>query len=164
MIFINIEIHNYLNKTEHQLNNPKFNNPIEFAEWTYEKAKINFNTTFPNFPIYNNFIYWCNLGINIGSEQNKLRPVIIVGTTIKSTIAIIIPLTSKRIKDKFWYHVDLEKIDSTALVEQLRVISKIRIVNPFRQKGKMVIISEIDWEKINQQLQALYRLKPLKNK
>ena len=59
MIFINIAIHNYLNKTEHQLNNPKFNNPIEFAEWTYEKAKINFNTTFPNFPIYNNFIYWC---------------------------------------------------------------------------------------------------------
>ena len=34
---------------------------------------------------------------------------------------------------------------------------------PFRQKGKMVIISKSDWNKINRQLQVLYRLKPLKN-
>ena len=61
-----------------------------------EKAKLKYNGIIPNFPIYNNFIYWCNLGINIGSEQNKIRPVIIVGSTIKSPIAIIIPLTSKR--------------------------------------------------------------------
>ena len=78
-------------------------------------------------------------------------------------VAIIIPLTSKRLKDEFWYHIDLEKLDSTALVEQLRVISKIRIISPFRQKGKMVVISKLDWNKINRQLQVLYRLKPLKN-
>ena len=40
MIFINTEIHNYICKTEEQLNNSGINNPIEFAEWTYEKAKI----------------------------------------------------------------------------------------------------------------------------
>ena len=56
MIFINTEFHNYICKTEEQLNNSGFNNPIEFAEWTYEKAKINLSATFPNFPIYNNFI------------------------------------------------------------------------------------------------------------
>lgn len=161
---MNKEVHKNMYETEEILESINEMDAVDYSMWTKEKAKLKYNKDIPKIPIYNNFIYWCNLGINIGSEQNKLRPVIIVGTTIKSTIAIIIPLTSKRIKDKFWYHVDLEKIDSTALVEQLRVISKIRIVNPFRQKGKMVIISEIDWEKINQQLQVLYRLKPLKNK
>ena len=103
------------------------------------------------------------MGINIGSEQNKLRPVIIVRTSLKSTIAIVIPLTSKRLNDKFWYHIDLEELDSTALVEQLRVISKIRIISPFRKKGKMIVIEKLDWSNINKQLQVLYRLKPLKN-
>ena len=160
---MNKEIHENILETEKILQATNGQDTVEYSIWTKQKALLKYNENIPVFPIYNNFIYWCNLGINIGSEQNKLRPVIIVGTTIKSKIAIIIPLTSKRIKDKFWYHVDLEKIDSTALVEQLRVISKIRIVNPFRQKGKMVIISKSDWNKINRQLQVLYRLKPLKN-
>lgn len=137
---------------------------VDYSMWTKEKAKLKYNKDIPKFSIYNNFIYWCNLEINIGSEQNKLRPVIIVGTTIKSTTAIIISLTSKRIKDKFWYHVDLEKIDSTALVEQLRVNQQNKNRNPFRQKREMVIISEIDWEKINSNYKLLYRIKPLKNK
>ena len=161
MIFINIEIHNYLNKTEHQLNNPKFNNPIEFAEWTYEKAKINFNTTFPNFPIYNNFIYWCNLGINIGSEQNKIRPTLILRSFKQSPICTILPLTSKRLQDKFQFHIDLENLNSTVLIEQIRVVSKLRFLNPYRLKGKLITISQNDWDKINIQLENLYRLRPL---
>jgi mRNA interferase MazF len=160
---LNKEIHENIIETEKILLNINEVDAIEYSIWTKEKAKLKYNGIISNFPIYNNFIYWCNLGINIGSEQNKIRPVIIVGSTIKSPIAIIIPLTSKRLKDEFWYHIDLEKLDSTALVEQLRVISKIRIISPFRQKGKMVVISKLDWNKINRQLQVLYRLKPLKN-
>ena len=162
MIFINIEIHNYLNKTEHQLNNPKFNNSIEFAEWTYEKAKINFNTTFPNFPIYNNFIYWCNLGINIGSEQNKIRPTLILRSFKQSPICTILPLTLKRLQDNFSFHIDLENLNSTVLVEQLRTISKLRFSNPYRLKGKLTTISSTDWDKINTQIENLYRLRPLR--
>lgn len=160
---MNKEIHENILKTEKILQATNGQDTVEYSIWTKQKALLKYNENIPVFPIYNNFIYWCNLGINIGSEQNKIRPVIIVGNTIKSPIAIIIPLTSKRLKDEFWYHIDLEKLDSTALVEQLRVISKIRIISPFRQKGKIVIISKSDWNKINRQLQVLYRLKPLKN-
>mgnify|MGYP004521229063 FL=1 len=67
-----------MHKTEQILNSSKFNNAIEFAEWTYQKSNLKFKENYPSFPIYNNFIYWCNLGINIGSEQNKLRPVLIL--------------------------------------------------------------------------------------
>ena len=121
------------------------------------------NTDMPEFPIYNNFIYWCNLGINIGSEQNKLRPVLILKTSKNSPTVTIIPLTTKRLQDGFWFHIDLEKIDCTALVEQLKVVSKLRIVEPFRKKGRLIVISQKDWNKINSQLEILYRLKPLKD-
>ncbi len=63
----------------------------------------------------------------------------------------------------FWFHIDLEEIDSTVLVEQLKVVSKIRITNPYRKKGNIVSISQNDWNKINLQLQSLYKLRPLKN-
>ena len=161
MIFINTEFHNYICKTEEQLNNSGFNNPIEFAEWTYEKAKINLSATFPNFPIYNNFIYWCNLGINIGSEQNKIRPTLILRSFKQSPICTILPLTSKRLQDKFQFHIDLENLNSTVLIEQIRVVSKLRFLNPYRLKGKLITISQNDWDKINIQLENLYRLRPL---
>ena len=75
---MNDEIHNNIEVTEILLNSINNSDAIQFSEWTKEKANLRYNGKLPKFPIYNNFIYWCNLGINIGSEQNKLRPVLIL--------------------------------------------------------------------------------------
>ena len=160
---MNDEIHNNIEETENLLNSINNSDAIQFSEWTKEKSNLRYNGKLPKFPIYNNFIYWCNLGINIGSEQNKLRPVLILKTSKNSPTVTIIPLTTKRLQDGFWFHIDLEKIDCTALVEQLKVVSKLRIVEPFRKKGRLIVISQKDWNKINSQLEILYRLKPLKD-
>lgn len=160
---MNVLIHNNINETENLLQSIGNKDAEEFSKWTKEKTEIRYNISFPAFPIYNNFIYWCNLGINIGSEQNKLRPIIILKTLKNSPVCSIIPLTSKRFNDNLSFHIDLEKIDSTALIEQLRVISKLRIIKPFRQKGNMITISSNDWYKINSQLENFYKLRPLKN-
>ena len=160
---MNNEIHNNIKSTEILLNSINNTDTIAFSKWTKEKANLRYNGQLPKFPIYNNFIYWCNLGINIGSEQNKLRPVLILKTSKNSPICTILPLTTKRLEDDFWFHIDLEEIDSTVLVEQLKVVSKIRITYPYRKKGKLVTISQNDWYKINSQLKSLYRLRPLKN-
>ena len=160
---MNYEIHNNIEKTENLLNCINTSDAIKFSEWTNEKANLRYHGHLPNFPIYNNFIYWCNLGINIGSEQNKLRPVLILRTSKKSPICSILPLTTKRLHDSFWFHVDLEEVDSTVLVEQLKVVSKIRITEPYRKKGKLVTISQNDCQKINFQIENLYKLRPLKN-
>ena len=160
---MNTEIHINIKETENLLKNINNSDAIHFSEWTKEKANLRYNGKLPKFPIYNNFIYWCNLGINIGSEQNKLRPVLILKTSKNSPICTILPLTTKRAEDNFWFHIDLEEIDSTVLVEQLKVVSKIRITEPYRKKGKLVTISQNDWDKINSQLESLYRLRPLKN-
>ena len=67
---MNKEIHENIIETEKILLNINEVDAIEYSIWTKEKAKLKYNGIIPNFPIYNNFIYWCNLGINIGSEQN----------------------------------------------------------------------------------------------
>ena len=72
-------------------------------------------------------------------------------------------LTTKRLNDHFWFHIDLEEIDSTVLIEQLKVVIKLRITNPYRKKGQLVSILPNDWNKINLQLENLYRLRPLKS-
>jgi len=77
---LNKEIHENILETEKLLQSTNELDVIEYSIWTKEKAKLKYNGNIPNFPIYNNFIYWCNLGINIGREQNKLRPIIIVRT------------------------------------------------------------------------------------
>ena len=113
---INSIIHNNLKKVEKTLDNINDEDAIQFSEWTKEKVELRYNGKMPEFPIYNNFIYWCNLGINIGSEQNKLRPVLVLRTSKNSPICAVLPLTTKRLYDNFWFHIDLEKIDSTVLV------------------------------------------------
>ena len=160
---MNNEIHINIKETENLLENINNSDAIQFSEWTKEKANLRYYGKLHKFPIYNNFIYWCNLGINIGSEQNKLRPVLILKTSKNSPICTILPLTTKRLENDFWFHIDLEEIDSTVLVEQLKVVSKIRITNPYRKKGKLVTILQNDWDKINSQLKSLYRLRPLRN-
>ena len=160
---MNYEIHNNIVEAENLLSSIHNVDAIQFSEWIREKSNLRYNGNLPKFPIYNNFIYWCNLGINIGSEQNKLRPVLILKTSKNSPICTILPLTTKRSEDDFWFHIYLEEIDSTVLVEQLKVVSKIRITNPYRKKGNLVTISLEDWNKINSQLEELYRLRPLKD-
>ena len=134
---------------------------VDYSMWTKEKAKLKYNKDIPKFSIYNNFIYWCNLEINIGSEQNKIRPALILRSFKQSPICTILPLASKRLQDKFQFHIDLENLNSTVLIEQIRVISKLRFLNPYRLKGKLVTISQNDWDKINIQLENLYKLRPL---
>ncbi len=155
-------IKNHLNETAEILSTVDKNLGIEYAQWTKNKAIIKFNKKIPTFPITNNYIYWCNLGINIGSEQNKIRPIIVTKTKKESKVCTIIPLTSERMNDTRWYHIDLENQNSTALIEQLRNVSKLRILNPFRLKGKLVKISQKDWNNINQALIDYYSLTNLK--
>lgn len=131
---------------------------LEYATWTKEKAKIKFQKDIPTFPITSNYIYWCNLGINIGSEQNKIRPVLIVKTKINSPICTVLPLTSERTNDTRWYHIDLENQNSTVLVEQLRNVSKLRIISPHRIKGKLSKITLNDWNKINSAMKNYYSM------
>lgn len=154
----NDEINIQLNEVKNILKNVNNELALDYSVWTKDKADIMFNKSFPSFKITSNYIYWCNLGINIGSEQNKIRPVLIVKTKKDSPICTILPLTSERKNDARWYHIDLQNQDSTVLIEQLRNISKLRIISPLRVKGNLLKITLNDWNKINLALQNYYSM------
>lgn len=71
--------------------------------WFVSNLTLLFKTFFFKriFLTQDKFIYWCNLEINIGSEKNKLRPIINLKTSKKFTNHYIIPLTTKKIQNEF---------------------------------------------------------------
>ena len=94
------------------LQEQELENAYEFALWLKKKTELRYSNNIEhNFHILNNCIYWAYLGQNIGSEQDKHRPVLIVHTEKNSTVAAIIPLTNERLNDDLWYHVNLEEIN-----------------------------------------------------
>ena len=161
---MNKEINKQFEATKNILENINNDLALEYAEWTKDKAKMKFQKNIPTFPITNNFIYWCNLGINVGSEQNKIRPAIIIRTQTNSPICTILPLTSVRLNDRKWYHVDLEQRNSTAMIEQVKNISKLRVLNPQRTNGLINRITKNDLNNINNALKNYYKLQAFPNK
>lgn len=161
---MNKEINKQFEETKNILENINNDLALEYAGWTKDKAKMKFQKSIPTFPITNNFIYWCNLGINVGSEQNKIRPAIIIRTQTNSPICTILPLTSVRLNDKKWYHVDLEQRNSTAMIEQVKNISKLRVLNPQRTNGLINRITKNDLNNINNALKNYYKLQAFPNK
>ena len=134
-------------------------------EWTEDSFELNYNIVVPKMPIINNYIYYFHFGYTIGSEQAYDRPALVVHTTKESRICIVIPITKERLGDKIPYHIDLDNGKGTALVEQIRTISKVRVYGKLFYKQEQATITENDRMQINRQLMYLCQLRPLwKNK
>lgn len=132
-----------------------------FIDWTKTKSELKFNPQSKSFPIIPNCIYWAFMGCNIGSEEGKHRPVLVTRTYPNSPTITVLPLTTQRLNDGKQYHVDLEKQNSTVLVEQMRVIDISRIDKPMRKSGSIISITEKDWKAIDYQIKREYLLTPL---
>lgn len=130
----------------------------EYMDWMKKKLDLKYNVQIKDFPILYNCIYWAFMGCNVGSEEGKHRPVLIMRTYKNSSVCAVLPLTTQRLNDEYWYHVDLEHINSTVLCEQLRVIDISRIDKPYRIKGRIVSISKKDWEEIDREVKWLYAM------
>lgn len=116
-------------------------NIYEHVEWTHNKQIIidalpaNLNKK-PR----RGEIWTCQLGKNIGSEENKIRPVIIIQNNTgneKSPTTIIVPISNR--PKKIAVHIRLrnsdyklaqgetEFITGTILCEQIKIVSKARL-------------------------------------
>lgn len=126
------------------------NNEIfeSFVNWAHDKFQIELKDIEFSFDLRPRCVYWVECGVNVGSEQNKLRPVVMLWKSADERLFIGVPLTSKRLGDSLPYHVDFEITGSTALVEQIRVWSAKRILEPFRRKGRLIILSKEDKQRI----------------
>ena len=115
----------------------------EKAEWLNEKNRMNNNNndndnkvgTIPK----RGEIWTCQLGKNIGSEEDKIRPVIIIQNNTgneKGPTTIIVPISNR--PPKIATHIKLRRNDyigleedteitGTVMCEQIRVIAKSRL-------------------------------------
>ncbi len=68
---------------------------LQFIQWTNKKLKLSMSTR--KYTVAQREIYYCNLGVNIGSEQGENRPVVILqndnGNKSGNT-TIVAPVTS----------------------------------------------------------------------
>jgi mRNA interferase MazF len=77
-------------------------------------------------------VWWCALGVNIGSEQDGKnngfeRPALIL-KKISDELLLVAPFTSKLIKNRYRVDVKSTGKDSQAMLSQFRTISSKRLL------------------------------------
>lgn len=102
----------------------------DFDEWNKEKKKLDGHNH--NIEFHEREIWWCSIGINIGSEQHSQtsdfsRPVLVIK---KFTRGIFwgIPLTKKIKKADFRMHLNVGEIQNDLLVLQMRSYDRKRLI------------------------------------
>src|SRR5438046_2113469 len=100
-----------------------------FDEWGKKKEEIHNTGREPYF--YEGEIWWCSLGVNIGTEEDGKnsqfeRPVLVI-SKINARTAIVVPLSSKMLLNNL-YRVDIKSVHSQAVLSQIRTVSAYRFL------------------------------------
>ncbi len=103
----------------------------EFDEWNAVKKQLH-NKQSNHTHFHNRDIWWCSLGINIGTEQDGrndhfLRPALILKRYNKD-LALVLPLTRTNKNNRYYHILSVEAVtDSRVVLSQLRTISSKRL-------------------------------------
>lgn len=126
------EILNLSNKIYVNYSNDK---GYKLLEWFIEKYKLLDKANKNNkMVIYKYEIYWCNFGENIGSEENKIRPCVIIQNQAgnkHSSTTIVAPITNSTIELPISVQIHRESnpdITGTIDLGQIRTVSKGRLL------------------------------------
>jgi mRNA interferase MazF len=108
----------------------------DFESWHLLKAKINAKEH--NIKFFEKEVWWCNLGVNIGYEQdgkgeNFLRPVLVFKKH-NSKVFTAIPLSTKiKENNEFYQRFSFQGKQQSAIIIQARAIDAKRLVNKIGQ-------------------------------
>lgn len=132
---------------------------INYVKWCRDKFVIN-QKDIENDNLIQKAIYWVDFGIGVGSELRKLRPAILWRTTSDKKLWTMIPLTTKKRLDKYYFHYDLECLtEGTAKIENMMNLSSKRIIAPYFSKDKLAIITKKDYNEIKKAISRYYLFK-----
>jgi mRNA interferase MazF len=125
----------------------------DYLLWGRVKSKVN-NKNYSFFGIKEREIWICNLGENIGFEEdgkgnNFTRPVLVL-RVFNRRFCYVVPLSTTKKRGKYFYPFDgrTGKI-SVALLSQLKAIDVSRL------RRKIGFVSKVDFEEI---LKRLFRI------
>lgn len=132
---------------------------ISYIKWCRDKFVINQKDVEID-KLIQKAIYWVDFGVGVGSELRKLRPAILWRPTSDKNLWTMIPLTTKRRSDKYYFHYDLECLaEGTAKIENMMNLSSKRILAPYFAKDKLAIITKNDYNEIKKVISKYYLFK-----
>jgi len=113
----------------------------DYDEWNKMKKIVNKNRTRKLY--HKRDIWWCNLGLNVGYEQDGTgkdydRPALIL-KDFNQYVCLVIPLTSSSKISK--YYIDIGCIGgkkSKAIISQIKLIDTKRLINKVEMLDKEV--------------------------
>ena len=115
------------------------------------------NSEFEHSKLKQNGIYWVNFGTNVGSELRKLRPAILWRSSSDKKMWTVIPLSTKCLSDKYYFHYDIECLPfGTAKIESMTNFSYKRIREPYFYNKKIAYITKKDHENISKAISKYY--------
>ncbi|MFA5361498.1 MAG: type II toxin-antitoxin system PemK/MazF family toxin [archaeon] len=135
------------------MQNKKEQQNKDFDKWNEEKKRID-KTNRKVFG-YPREVWWCYLGVNIGSEtagknENFERPVLIMKVYNKETM-LVLPITSKFKNDKF--HISLKLIGPEENRTERVVFVKLtqsRVISNKRLVRKLAVIPKREFKLIQE--------------
>ena len=112
----------------------------DFDKWNNLKQEIDSSATIDR-KVYLGDVWWCNLGKNIGSEedgkhQDFSRPILILKVLSKNTY-LVAPLTTS--KNKHYFRIPIGDVDgkeAKAIISQIKVIDKRRLQERIKHLSK----------------------------
>lgn len=132
---------------------------INYIKWCKDKYIIN-SIDVELDKLKQGAIYWVNFGVGVGSELRKLRPAILWRATGDKKLWTMIPLTTKKRSDKYYFHYDLECLsEGSAKIENTMNLSPKRILAPYFSKDKLAIITNNDYKEIKKAISKYYLFK-----
>lgn len=146
-----------------------FQDIYQFLMWKKQKFAMNVEPYSSKTTIYENGLYWASLGVNVGSELNKDRPVLVwkkrTGGTNESAYSyIVIPISSRSDNAKYYMNVPIDINGKTCYIrtEDMKRINIKRISRPILDENKKIIF--IDNEKREEIKKAIEKFYIFDNK
>ncbi len=127
----------------------------QYNNWNEIKITIEYENIIVGFKERD--IFYMNMGKNIGFEQdgkgeNFVRPVVIIKGFNKNMF-FGIPLSTKMKEGKFYYKFRFQKKDE--LVENIALLSQMRLFSTKRLLNKIGVISKEDFIKMKNEFKSL---------
>ena len=127
----------------------------QYNNWNEIKITIEYENIIEGFKERD--IFYMNMGKNIGFEQdgkgeNFVRPVVIIKGFNKNMF-FGIPLSTKMKEGKFYYKFRFQKKDE--LVENIALLSQMRLFSTKRLLNKIGVISKEDFESLKNEFKSL---------
>lgn len=141
---------------------------VRLLEWNNTKKRLKFNKT-SFVPVVARFnVYFAYYGTNIGSEINKLRPVLIWKqhvnkNDIKDNSYFVFPLSTKKAKRNYNYHVEID-VNGTKnyiRINDGRRISIRRLFKPLidNKSGKTFVLSQNKINEVKSAIKSYFSIK-----